>query len=105
MESKLDLRVLPIALTVAIITTEIPAAINPYSIAVAPDSSLRKALTFDMERTPSLVVSRTVAWGWFRRRSERRLTYVGVSDTPSLCAARLYAPVFRIYGMDIVVSR
>jgi hypothetical protein len=29
-----------------------PAAINPYSIAVAPDSFLRKAITFDMERAP-----------------------------------------------------
>jgi hypothetical protein len=46
----LVLRVEPIALTVAMITTEIPAAINPYSIAVAPDSSLRNAKTFDICR-------------------------------------------------------
>jgi len=34
----LVLSVVPIALTVAMITTEMPAAIRPYSIAVAPDS-------------------------------------------------------------------
>ena len=38
----LPLSVLPIALTVAMITTEMPAAIRPYSIAVAPDSVLEK---------------------------------------------------------------
>jgi hypothetical protein len=32
----LVLSVVPIALTVAMITTEMPAAIRPYSIAVAP---------------------------------------------------------------------
>ena len=41
-------KVVPIALTVAMITTEMPAAISPYSIAVAPDSSLIKAETFDI---------------------------------------------------------
>jgi hypothetical protein len=35
----------PKVLTVAIITTEIPAAISPYSMAVAPLSSLRNRLT------------------------------------------------------------
>jgi len=40
--------VVPIELTVAIITTEMPAAMRPYSIAVAPDSSLRNAKTFDI---------------------------------------------------------
>jgi hypothetical protein len=34
----------PSELTTAIIATEMPAAINPYSMAVAPDSSLTKAL-------------------------------------------------------------
>jgi hypothetical protein len=29
-------------------TTEMPAAIRPYSIAVAPDSSFRKATTLDL---------------------------------------------------------
>ena len=41
MEVNLPLRVVPIVLTVAMITTEMPAAIKPYSIAVAPDSSFR----------------------------------------------------------------
>jgi hypothetical protein len=35
---------LPSPFTTAMIASEIPAAINPYSIAVAPDSSARKAL-------------------------------------------------------------
>jgi hypothetical protein len=34
----------PSELTTAIIATEMPAAINPYSMAVAPDSSLTKPL-------------------------------------------------------------
>src|SRR5262249_55551342 len=41
----LPLRVLPMVFTVAMITTEMPAAIKPYSIAVAPDSSFRNART------------------------------------------------------------
>jgi hypothetical protein len=41
-------KVEPIELTVAMITTEIPAAIKPYSMAVAPDSFLRNARTRDM---------------------------------------------------------
>src|SRR5215831_6274779 len=45
-------RVEPIALTVVMITTEIPAAIRPYSIAVVPDSFFRKARIFDISRTP-----------------------------------------------------
>jgi len=35
--SNLELRLVPIALTLAMITIEMPAAIRPYSIAVAPD--------------------------------------------------------------------
>jgi len=42
------LRVDPIALTLEMITTEIPAAIKPYSIAVAPDSSFRNEKNFDI---------------------------------------------------------
>ena len=38
----------PMALTLAMITTEMPAAMRPYSIAVAPVSSLRNATSFDM---------------------------------------------------------
>ena len=37
----LELSLLPIPLTMEMITSEIPAAISPYSIAVAPDSSAR----------------------------------------------------------------
>jgi hypothetical protein len=40
--SNLVFRVLPMPLTAVMITIEIPAAIRPYSMAVAPDSSLRK---------------------------------------------------------------
>src|SRR5262245_53438594 len=35
-------KLLPTEFTATIIATEMPAAISPYSIAVAPDSSLRK---------------------------------------------------------------
>src|SRR5262252_8742037 len=45
MSLNLPLRVEPIVFTVAMITTEMPAAIRPYSIAVAPDSSFRNART------------------------------------------------------------
>ncbi len=38
-DMKLALRVPPSKLTTAIIASEMPAAIRPYSIAVAPDSS------------------------------------------------------------------
>src|SRR6266404_3450855 len=38
----LVLRLPPIPLTAAMIASEIPAAIRPYSMAVAPDSSFRK---------------------------------------------------------------
>jgi hypothetical protein len=45
-------RLVPIALTVAMITTEMPAAIKPYSMAVAPDSSFRNEKTLDIEVFP-----------------------------------------------------
>ena len=48
MLSNLPFKVVPIALTVAMITTEMPAAIRPYSIAVAPESSFRNAVILDM---------------------------------------------------------
>ena len=38
-EVNLSLRLVPRPLTAAIMANEIPAAISPYSIAVAPDSS------------------------------------------------------------------
>src|SRR5258705_296775 len=38
----LVLRLPPMPLTAAMIASEIPAAIRPYSMAVAPDSSFRK---------------------------------------------------------------
>jgi hypothetical protein len=38
-EVNLSLRLVPRPLTAAIMASEIPAAISPYSIAVAPDSS------------------------------------------------------------------
>lgn len=53
MLSNLPFKVVPIAFTVAMITTEMPAAIRPYSIAVAPDSSFRNAVILD---TGSLLV-------------------------------------------------
>src|SRR5262245_14176720 len=52
MNWNLVLRVEPIRFTVAIITTEMPAARRPYSIAVAPDSSFRNATNFDIADSP-----------------------------------------------------
>ena len=40
------LSLVPRPLTTLIMATEMPAAIKPYSMAVAPDSSFRKALSF-----------------------------------------------------------
>jgi hypothetical protein len=40
-ELKTELRLVPIPLTAAIIAIAIPAAIRPYSMAVAPDSFVR----------------------------------------------------------------
>jgi hypothetical protein len=42
----LAFRLVPSPFTTAITATEIPAAIRPYSIAVAPDSHLVKAMNF-----------------------------------------------------------
>jgi hypothetical protein len=39
---KVVVRLVPRVLTAAMIATEMPAAIRPYSIAVAPQSSFRK---------------------------------------------------------------
>jgi hypothetical protein len=44
----LEFNVVPSVLTTAMIATEMPAAIKPYSIAVAPDSFLRNATNFDI---------------------------------------------------------
>src|SRR5436190_20072154 len=48
MPLNVPLSVVPIAFTLAIITIEIPAAIRPYSIAVAPDSSFRNAKNMEI---------------------------------------------------------
>jgi hypothetical protein len=45
-EVNLSLRLVPKPFTMAIIASEMPAAIRPYSIAVAPDSSDRNFRTF-----------------------------------------------------------
>src|SRR5215510_1145324 len=44
-EVNFSFKVVPRPFTAAIIASEIPAAINPYSIAVAPDSSFQKPKT------------------------------------------------------------
>jgi hypothetical protein len=41
-------RVEPRVFTIAMIATEIPAAMRPYSMAVAPDSFFRNATNLDM---------------------------------------------------------
>ena len=47
---KLVLSEVPNPFTTAMIPTAIPAAIRPYSMAVAPDSFLRKAANVDIPR-------------------------------------------------------
>src|SRR5436305_13217851 len=54
MNSNLVLRVVPMPLTATMITTEIPAAIRPYSMAVAPDSSFTKRATRFFIRSHSM---------------------------------------------------
>jgi hypothetical protein len=45
-------RLVPIVLTTAMMATEMPAAIRPYSMAVAPDSFLRNATILDIRDAP-----------------------------------------------------
>lgn len=45
-EVKVVVSLVPVVLTAAMIATEIPAAMRPYSMAVAPDSSRRKRMMF-----------------------------------------------------------
>ena len=51
-DSKFELSLVPRPFTAVMIAIEIPAAIRPYSMAVAPDSSLKNDLMIDI--------------GWFR---------------------------------------
>ena len=57
MDVKTPLRLLPRPFTAAMIASEIPAAIRPYSIAVAPDSSDRKRKNLTIKATSTMVVS------------------------------------------------
>jgi hypothetical protein len=53
----------PSELTTAIIATEIPAAIKPYSMAVAPDSSLTKRLiSLNMSASLADIASHVYYW-------------------------------------------
>jgi hypothetical protein len=61
-EVNLVFRLLPTPLTAVMIAIAIPAAINPYSIAVAPDSSARKFLN-----TRSIAVTSSLRTGIYRR--------------------------------------
>jgi len=45
-EENVVLSLTPIPLTAVMIATAMPAAIRPYSMAVAADSSFRKAISF-----------------------------------------------------------
>jgi hypothetical protein len=53
----------PSVFTVAMIATEMPAAIRPYSMAVAPESSRRKRLRFRRLTRPLRHVGEHVAIG------------------------------------------
>jgi hypothetical protein len=44
-EANVPLRLLPVPLTAAMMATAMAEAMRPYSMAVAPDSSLRKVVT------------------------------------------------------------
>jgi hypothetical protein len=59
---KLVLRLVPTLLTALMMITETAAATRQYSIAVAPDSALRKATILDMavDRLPVLTLHGTV---------------------------------------------
>ena len=63
---KVEFKLVPRAWTVAMIATAMPAAMRPYSIAVAPASSAKKRMIsvviwISSVLTPSLYVSRVVA--------------------------------------------
>lgn len=49
---KVSLSLVPRPLTAAMMATEMPAAIRPYSMAVAPESFLRNAMSFDIVHIP-----------------------------------------------------
>ena len=44
-DANVPLRLLPVPFTAAMMATAIPDAMRPYSMAVAPDSSSRKAVS------------------------------------------------------------
>jgi hypothetical protein len=90
---------------VAIITTEMPAAMSPYSIAVAPDSSFKNARTRDI--TNSL---------WLFLRSQRNARIIkklcgdaawtlgalsGFSRRPKQVGQGFYGGDLEIYDTDI----
>ena len=54
---KVVFKSVPTALTAAIIAIEMPAAIKPYSIAVAPDSFFRNEISFCIAYPPTGLVS------------------------------------------------
>src|SRR5882672_12233662 len=62
----------PTPFTAVMIAIAIPAAIRPYSMAVAPDSSLTKRETrfFIIDNSCVHVAGRTIVWS--RRRSQHR---------------------------------
>jgi hypothetical protein len=72
-EVKVVTRLDPTPVTTAMIATEMPAAMRPYSMAVAPDSSRRKRVSFDMFELSTVVsaVCDCVARFPFTRRVRR----------------------------------
>ena len=61
-EVNLSLRLVPRPFTTAIIASAIPAAIRPYSIAVAPDSSDKKLRKVRFKSASSAVPSVELEW-------------------------------------------
>src|SRR3954452_9392607 len=58
MSVNLVFRLEPRPLTIAMMASEMPAAISPYSIAVAPDSSVRKFRNLRFKSTSAVLVMR-----------------------------------------------
>jgi hypothetical protein len=77
---KVVFRLLPVLWTATMIATEMPAAMRPYSIAVAPDSSRKKERSFDMQDSLAEVpVGFVAVWpphaGVLRVTSEKKMLW------------------------------
>ena len=81
-ELKLVLSLVPTPCTAVMIAIAIPAAIRPYSIAVAPDSSLKNLETkvFMMVPIPLLIIRKRGIPGSIRSITEKNLGLYNARD-------------------------